>query len=69
LQLRKQNFPGAQKWLNKITNQKLPLNKKQVLQLLKTDLMVSQTNLMQAEKYFKKSNSIRVEYGYGFSCS
>jgi len=56
LQLRKQNFPGAQKWLSKIKNPETALVQKQLgyynyLQ----GLMLSQTNLMQAEKFFKKA--------------
>jgi len=56
LRLRKQDFPGAQKWLNKISNPESALTKKQqgyyyYLQAL----MVSQTNMTQAEKLFKKA--------------
>lgn len=56
LRLRKQDFPGAQKWLAKIKNPEAALTKKQYgyynyLQ----GLMVSQTNITQAEKYFKKA--------------
>jgi tetratricopeptide (TPR) repeat protein len=56
LQMRKQNFPGAQQWLSKIKNPDTALIKKQqgyynYLQ----GLMVSQTNLNQAEKFFKKA--------------
>jgi len=56
LQLRKQNFEGAKKWLAKIKNPDTALVKKQqgyynYLQ----GLMLSQTNLIQAEKYFKKA--------------
>jgi hypothetical protein len=54
LQLRKQNFPGAKKWLAYIKNPETALTQKQqgyynYLQ----GLMVSQTNISQAEKYFK----------------
>jgi tetratricopeptide (TPR) repeat protein len=56
LQLRKQNFPGAQKWLNKITNPEAALvTKQQGYYNYLNGLMLSQTNLMQAEKYFKKA--------------
>ncbi len=56
LRLRKQDFPGAQKWLAKIKNPEGALVKKQqgyynYLQ----GLMVSQTNMSEAEKYFKKA--------------
>lgn len=54
--LRKQDFPGAQKWLSKIKNPETALVRKQqgyynYLQ----GLMVSQTNLNAAEKFFKKA--------------
>jgi tetratricopeptide (TPR) repeat protein len=56
LQLRKQNFPGAQKWLDKITNPEAALvTKQQGYYNYLHGLMLSQTNLMQAEKYFKKA--------------
>jgi hypothetical protein len=56
LQLRKQNFIGAQKWLNKITNPETALvQKQQGYYNYLNGLMLSQTNLMQAEKYFKKA--------------
>ncbi|NUY82025.1 DUF2892 domain-containing protein [Flavobacterium sp. MAH-1] len=60
LKLRKQDFAGAQKWLAHIKNPETALVTKQkgyynYLQ----GIMLSQTNLNQAEKYFKKA----VEYG------
>lgn len=56
LQLRKQNFEGAKKYLDKITNPEGALVRKQqgYFNYL-NGLMVSQTNLIQAEKYFKKA--------------
>jgi len=56
LRLRKQDFPGAQKWLNYIKNPSGALIKKQegYFNFLH-GLLVSQTNLTQAEKYFKKA--------------
>ena len=56
LRLRKQDFPGAQKWLAKIPNPETALTTKQqgyynYLQ----GLMISQTNVSQAEKYLKKA--------------
>lgn len=56
LRLRKQDFPGAQKWLNYIKNPSGALIKKQegYFNFLQ-GLLVSQTNLTQAEKYFKKA--------------
>ena len=59
LRLRKQDFNGTEKWLNKIKNPESALTKKQVGQFnyLK-GVISSQTNLTQAEKYFKKAISI-----------
>lgn len=56
LKLRKQDFPGAQKWLAYIKNPEAALVRKQqgYFNYL-NGLMVSQTNLTQAEKYFKKA--------------
>lgn len=56
LQLRKQNFAGAQKWLSKITRPETALvQKQQGYYNYLQGLMLSQTNLMQAEKFFKKA--------------
>lgn len=56
LQLRKQNFVGAKKWLDKIKNPESALIKKQQgYYNYLHGLMLSQTNLNQAEKYFKKA--------------
>src|SRR5690606_21219557 len=56
LKLRKQDFAGAQKWLNKIKNPEGALVKKQQgYYYYLNGLMVVQTNLNQAEKYFKKA--------------
>jgi len=54
LQLRKQNFVGAQKWLSYIKNPEAALIQKQqgYFNYLH-GIMVSQTNISQAEKYFK----------------
>ncbi|WP_306353906.1 DUF2892 domain-containing protein [Flavobacterium sp. '19STA2R22 D10 B1'] len=56
LKLRKQDFPGAQKWLSFIKNPETALVRKQqgYFNYLH-GLMISQTNLTQAEKYFKKA--------------
>jgi len=56
MQLRKQNFAGAQKWLGYIKNPSSALIKKQegYFNFLH-GILVSQTNLTQAEKYFKKA--------------
>lgn len=56
LQLRKQNFEGTGKWLSYIKNPSGALVKKQegYYNFLQ-GILVSQTNLTQAEKYFKKA--------------
>jgi hypothetical protein len=58
LRLRKQDLPGADKWLNKISNPASALTKKQqgYYNYLK-GIMVSQTNMNDAEKYFKNALS------------
>ncbi|KAA1244148.1 DUF2892 domain-containing protein [Aquimarina sp. RZ0] len=56
LRLRKQDFPGAKKWLDKIKNPETALTTKQhgyYNYLL--GIMLSQTNITQAEKYLKKA--------------
>lgn len=56
LKLRKQDFPGAQKWLNKIKNPEAALvRKQQGYYHYLSGLMVVQTNLNQAEKHFRKA--------------
>lgn len=56
LRLRKQDFEGAKKWLDKIKNPEGSLVKKQqgYLNYL-NGIMVSQSNMNEAEKYFKKA--------------
>jgi tetratricopeptide (TPR) repeat protein len=56
LKLRKQDFPGAQKWLAYIKNPETALVRKQqgYFNYLH-GIMLSQTNLIKAEKYFKKA--------------
>ncbi|RTY89684.1 DUF2892 domain-containing protein [Flavobacterium sp. GT3R68] len=56
LKLRKQDFPGAQKWLAYIKKPESALVRKQqgYFNYLH-GIMLSQTNLSQAEKYFKKA--------------
>ena len=60
LKLRKQDFAGAQKWLAYIKNPQTALVRKQqgYVNYLH-GIMLSQTNLMQSEKYFKKA----IEFG------
>ena len=56
LKLRKQDFPGAQKWLARIKNPETALiRKQQGYYNYLHGIMLSQTNLIQAEKYFKKA--------------
>ena len=56
LKLRKQDFEGAKLWLDKIKNPEGALVRKQqgYFNYLH-GLMLSQSNLIQAEKYFKKA--------------
>jgi len=56
LKLRKQDFPGTERWLNRIKNPKSALTKKQqgYYNFLK-GIMVSQSNMTAAEKYFKNA--------------
>ena len=59
LRLRKQDFPGAQKWLAKISNPEAALvTKQQGYYNYLQGLMISQTNMTQAEKYLKKAVSL-----------
>ena len=59
LRLRKQDFVGAKKWLDKIKHPESALVKKQqgYLNYL-NGIMVSQTNMNEAEKLFKKAISL-----------
>ncbi len=56
LQLRRQNFPAAQKWLGYIKNPTAALTKKQEgYYNYLHGIMLSQTNMTQAEKYLRKA--------------
>jgi tetratricopeptide (TPR) repeat protein len=56
LKLRKQDFEGAKKWLDKIKDPEKALTQKQQgYYWYLHGLMVSQTNITQAEKYFKRA--------------
>lgn len=58
LRLRKQDFVGAKRWLDKIKNPSTALVKKQQgYYNYLHGIMVSQTNMNEAEKYFKKALS------------
>jgi len=60
LRLRKQDFDGAKKWLSKIKNPETALVKKQQgYYNYLHGIMVSQTNMNEAERYFKKA----IEFG------
>ena len=57
--LRKQDFTGTEKWLKKIKNPESSLTTKQVgYYNYLWGIVSSQTNLTQAEKFFKKAISI-----------
>ncbi|GAA4961140.1 DUF2892 domain-containing protein [Algibacter aquimarinus] len=59
LRLRKQDFEGAKKWLNKIKNPESALvTKQQGYYNYLHGIMVSQDNMNEAEKYFKKAISL-----------
>jgi tetratricopeptide (TPR) repeat protein len=59
LRLRKQDFPGAKKWLDRIKNPESALvTKQQGYYNYLNGIMVSQSNMNEAEKYFKKAISL-----------
>lgn len=59
LRLRKQDFAGATKWLSKIKNpQSALVRKQQGYYNYLHGIMVSQTNMNEAEKYFKNAISL-----------
>ncbi|MDA9111625.1 MAG: DUF2892 domain-containing protein [Flavicella sp.] len=59
LQIRKQNFPGTQKWLAYIKNPSTALRKTQeAYYYFLQGLMVTQTSMTKAEKLFKKALSL-----------
>lgn len=59
LRLRKQDFPGAKKWLDRIKNPSAALVPKQEgYYNYLNGLMISQTNMNEAEKYFKKAEKL-----------
>ena len=65
LQLRKQNFKGAQKWLGYIKNPSAALTRKQEgYYNFLHGIMLSQTNITQAEKYLKKAVSLGLSMGH-----
>lgn len=59
LRLRKQDFEGAKKWLDRIKNPEGALvQKQQGYYYYLNGLMVSQTNMNEAEKHFKKAEKL-----------
>lgn len=59
LRLRKQDFPGAKKWLDKIRDPKAALvRKQQGYYYYLNGLMVSQTNMNEAEKHFRQAEKL-----------
>lgn len=59
LRLRKQDFPGAKKWLDRIKDPKAALVPKQEgYYNYLNGLMVIQTNMNEAEKYFRKAEKL-----------
>jgi tetratricopeptide (TPR) repeat protein len=56
LRMRKQDFDGTQRWLNRIKDpEKALITKQQGYYNYLHGIMASQTNLTKAEKYFKKA--------------
>ena len=56
LRMRKQDFEGTKKWLSRIKDpEKALITKQQGYYNYLHGIMASQTNLTQAEKYFKKA--------------
>ncbi|NER11990.1 DUF2892 domain-containing protein [Leptobacterium flavescens] len=65
LRMRKQDFEGVQKWLNKIKNPETALiTKQQGYYNYMHGIIYSQTNLTQAEKYFRKALKLGLTMDY-----
>ena len=65
LRMRKQDMVGTQKWLNKINNPEAALTtKQQGYYNYLHGIIFSQTNLTQAEKYFKKALKLGLTMDY-----
>ncbi len=63
LRLRKQDMEGTKKWLDRIQNPKAALVKKQEgYHNYLNGIIASQTNLTDAEKYFKKALSLGLNF-------
>src|SRR5690554_664411 len=65
LRMRKQDLDGTKKWLDRIKNPEVALTKKQngYYNYL-NGIIFSQTNLTQAEKYFKKALKLGLNMDY-----
>jgi tetratricopeptide (TPR) repeat protein len=65
LRMRKQDMAGTQKWLNKIKNPEAALTvKQQGYYNYLQGIIFSQTNLSQAEKFFKKALKLGLTMDY-----
>jgi len=65
LRMRKQDMKGVQKWLNRIKNPEAALIKKQQgYYNYMHGIITSQTNLTQAEKYFKRALKLGLTMDY-----
>ncbi|NAS30292.1 DUF2892 domain-containing protein [Flavobacteriaceae bacterium R38] len=65
LRMRKQDMQGVQKWLSKIKNPEAALiTKQQGYYNYMHGIITSQTNLTQAEKYFKKALKLGLTMDY-----
>ncbi|RAV30061.1 DUF2892 domain-containing protein [Sinomicrobium soli] len=65
LRMRKQDFEGTAKWLGRIRNPEAALTRKQQgYYNYLHGIMASQTNLTQAEKYFKKALKLGLSMSY-----
>ncbi|WP_340076860.1 DUF2892 domain-containing protein [Leptobacterium sp. I13] len=65
LRMRKQDFEGTKKWLNRISNPETALTtKQQGYYNYLHGIMASQTNLTEAEKYFKKALKLGLSMSY-----
>ncbi len=65
LRMRKQDMIGTQKWLNRISNpEKALTTKQQGYYNYLHGIIFSQTNLTQAEKYFKKALKLGLTMDY-----
>lgn len=65
LRLRKQDFEGTKRWLSRLKNPKASLVRKQEgYYNYLNGIIVSQSNLAEAEKYFKKALSLGLNFSH-----